>query len=117
MVCNGKPQAAGSQITSFECVERARQWADALVWRECSGPRDLALARSRVEAKWGIPAQVLKDLRERPPKRIDAALYLRLQFAHRAQIEREIKHLNGELAGADERGAEIPDQDALDARR
>lgn len=105
MVCNGRLQHSSRLLTSAaDFVDRARVWADALVWKECNGPGDLVEARHRVEARYGIPATLLRDLRYRPPKRIAAELYERLRIAYRNQCERELKRFEGELADASAQG-------------
>jgi hypothetical protein len=98
MVCERKSQKQRAGMSSSEYVDRARGWADALVWRETSGPRQLDEARSRVEARYGIPFSVLKDLRERPPKRIAADLYERLRSAYLASCERIVRSAQNDMA-------------------
>jgi len=76
-------------------VERAADWADALVRREHRGPGDtIDAARSRAARKHRLPERLLWALRYRKPKRIWADLYLSLEAA----IEAEVKSQEARLA-------------------
>lgn len=122
MVCERKVQKRERAMTSAEYVDRARGWADTLVWKECRGPGDMAEARARVEARYGIPAAWLKDLRHRPPKRIGVDLYERLRIAYLNHCERiiqaaarEIEATKQEHPHADLSGLENEAQSVVDA--
>lgn len=93
-VCNWK-------LHSSHFVDRARDLAHALEWSECQGPGGWSEARARVEARYGVPASVLKDLRHRPPKQLPAHVYARIEAAYRVMCQAQIDRF-GELLSSGE---------------
>lgn len=79
-------------------VDRAADWADALVRREHRGPGDtLDAARSRAARKHRLPERLLWALRYRRPKRIWADLYLSLEAAVAAEVRSQEARLAHEI--------------------
>lgn len=79
-------------------VDRAANWADALVRREHRGPGDtLDAARLRAARKHRLPERLLWALRYRKPKRIWADLYLSLEAAIAAEVQAQEARLAHEL--------------------
>lgn len=102
MVCHGRLPGAATESASFVSsvyVENARVMARALVWSECPLPGEWALARHRVELRYGIAASLLRDLEYRPPKQLPAHQYARIEAAFRVMSERSLgeqwEHANG----------------------
>jgi hypothetical protein len=85
-------------MDSAAIVNQAAEWANFMVLREARGPGDLPNAMERLERRYGIAIQTFWALRYRRPKDLLASVYLRLQAAHRAEVERQLKKLEHELA-------------------
>lgn len=74
-------------------IDRARQWSDDLVRWEATGWGDSKNAMRRISTRTGIPFGKLWALRYRPPKEIASHVLSRLQAAHAAAQERELRKL------------------------
>lgn len=81
-----------TQMISHD-IERARQWSDDLVRWEATGWGDAGNAMRRISTRTGIPFGKLWALRYRPPKEIASHVLSRLQAAHAAAQERELRKL------------------------
>ena len=78
-------------------VEQSQDWARKIVNADVRGPGDLENAMRRVESRFGIPFAALWALRYRPPKDVAASIYLRLQQAHAAVCESQMRKYQDEL--------------------
>lgn len=85
-------------MTDCTVVDEAAGWADWLVRREHQGPGDtVEAARLRAARKHKLPERLLWSLRYRKPKRIWADLYVKLQEAVAAEIQRQEDALEHEI--------------------
>jgi len=85
-------------MTDCTVVDVAAGWADWLVRREHQGPGDtVEAARLRAARKHKLPERLLWSLRYRKPKRIWADLYVKLQEAVAAEIQRQEDALEHEI--------------------
>lgn len=95
-----------AQMSNADVARGQMLGADLLRW-ETRGPGDLANAMRRVETRYGVPFSVQWALRYRPPKRIWSDLLAKLEAAHAAEKERQLRKLahdlavTAEIAGAD----------------
>jgi hypothetical protein len=81
-------------MTDCTVVDEAAGWADWLVRREHRGPGDtVEAARLRAARKHKLPERLLWALRYRKPKRIWADVYVKLQEAVAAELERQERAL------------------------
>lgn len=81
-------------MSDITVVDEAAGWAEWLVRREHHGPGDtVEAARRRAAKKHKLPEQLLWALRYRKPKRIWADLYVKLQEAVAAELERQERAL------------------------
>lgn len=78
-------------------VDEAAAWARSLTQSEARGPGDLEPAWRRLEARYGVSWRDFWSLRYRKPAKVAASLYARLQAAHRAECERQMRKLQHEL--------------------
>lgn len=74
-------------------ISRARQFSDDLIRWEATGWGDAGNAMHRIATRTGIPFGKLWALRYRPPKEIASHILSRLEAAHAAAKERELRKL------------------------
>lgn len=86
------------KMSDVALVEDARRWANEMVLRESRGPGDMDNAMRRVAGRYGLDPGTLWGLRYRPPKRIFADIYFRLQAAYQAERERQLRLLQHDIA-------------------
>lgn len=72
-------------------IDQSRAMARDIVNADVRGPGDLENAMRRVESSFGIPFSALWALRYRPPKDIGVSIYARLQAAHEAVREAQMR--------------------------
>lgn len=118
MVCHGRRRGeanASAEFVSADYVEAARRMVSALVWAECMGPNQWALARQRVSERYGIPAGLIRDLEYRPPKTLPAHTYAKIEAAFAHASKRTFAEIwgaaddtgeSGEVSGSLARGGE-----------
>lgn len=99
MVCK-KASQMEQKMTSAVYVEQARKLARALEEREVARGMTRPVARARVEARFGLPASLLRSLRYRCPKSIGADVFDKLLMAVEHQAEEQIRTLEHEIATA-----------------
>jgi hypothetical protein len=85
MVC--KKFGSGRDMSQY--VADAQRWARALVKRECRGWGDIPRAMRRVAGSLDVDFSIIRDLRYRPPKGIDALVHERLEAAYLAMCEQQ----------------------------
>ncbi len=78
-------------------VDEAAGWARKLTQHEARGPGDMENAWHRLEARYGVPWRAFWALRYRRPTEIATSIYMRLQAAYQAEVERQLKRLQHEL--------------------
>ncbi|WP_345820159.1 hypothetical protein ABC766_29570 [Methylobacterium fujisawaense] len=74
-------------------VMRARSAFDELLRFETRGPGDTANAMRRIATRAAIPFGKLWALRYRPPKEIASHILARIEAAHAAECERQLRRL------------------------
>lgn len=74
-------------------VIRARSAFDELLRLEIRGPGDTANAMRRIATRAAIPFGKLWALRYRPPKEIASHILARIEAAHAAECERQLRRL------------------------
>ncbi|MBN4095615.1 hypothetical protein [Methylobacterium sp. OT2] len=74
-------------------VMRARSAFDELLRFEVRGPGDTANAMRRIATRAAIPFGKLWALRYRPPKEIASHVLARIEAAHAAECERQLRRL------------------------
>ncbi|MGN8092840.1 hypothetical protein [Methylobacterium sp. 22177] len=74
-------------------VMRARSAFDELLRFEVRGPGDTANAMRRIATRAAIPFGKLWALRYRPPKEIASHILSRIEAAHAAECERQLRRL------------------------
>lgn len=92
-----KDRLRSREMSAAAFVDQARDWARDVVNADVRGPGDLENAMRRVESRYGIPFAALWALRYRPPKDVAASIYLRLQQAHAAVCESQMRKFKDEL--------------------
>lgn len=98
-----------AQKSPAELVDEAARIANDLATREMRGPGDLPNAMERLERRYALPTRSFWSLRYRKPKSICASLLLKLLAAYQAEIERQMRHLNHELAITEAIAGAAPD--------
>ncbi len=78
-------------------VNKAANWADALVRLESRGPGDLENAMHRVARKTGVPYRTFWNLRYRRPKDIFTSVYFKLGTAYDAARQHQIERLTNDI--------------------
>lgn len=86
-----------AQMNSAD-VSRAQTWADDLVRWEAKGWGDAGNAMKRVAARAKVPFSKVWALKYRPPKEIASHVLSRLEAAHAAERERQLRKLADETA-------------------
>lgn len=86
-----------AQMSSAD-VSRAQGWADDLVRWEAKGWGDAGNAMKRVAARAKVPLSKVWALKYRPPKEIASHVLSRLEAAHAAERERQLRKLADETA-------------------
>ncbi|MBY0250178.1 MAG: hypothetical protein K2X54_02140 [Methylobacterium organophilum] len=74
-------------------VMRARSAFDELLRFETRGPGDTANAMRRIATRAAVPFGKLWALRYRPPKEIASHILARIEAAHAAEKERQLRRL------------------------
>lgn len=74
-------------------VMRARSAFDDLLRFETRGPGDTANAMRRIATRAAVPFGKLWALRYRPPKEIASHVLARIEAAHAAECERQLRRL------------------------
>ena len=81
-----------SQMSNAD-VTLARGYADDLLRWETRGPGDTANAMRRLAHRYGVPVGLQWSLRYRPPKRLWSDLLSRIEAAHAAERQRQLRKL------------------------
>lgn len=92
-----KDRLRSREMSAAAFVDQARDWAREIVNADVRGPGDLENAMRRVESRFGISFAALWALRYRPPKDVAASIYLKLQQAHAAVCESQMRKYQHEL--------------------
>lgn len=78
-------------------ASEAKAWARDLVRIETRCPGDTENAMRRLARRYEMPWRVFWTLRYRAPRDVMASVYLRLEAAYRAELERQERLLRNEL--------------------
>jgi hypothetical protein len=84
-------------MSAAHFVDQSVHAARVLIEREARGPGDVENAMRRLEQRYGLSFNDLWRLRYRPPKRIFADIYARLQHAVEAHRNEQIRKLQHEV--------------------
>lgn len=92
----------------MSAVDAASSWTEAMVRRESRGHGDADNALQRLSRRYGISYRTLWGLKYRKPKDLLASVYLKLQSAYEAELERQKRLLANEIAIAKAKGWASP---------
>jgi len=96
-------------------VSNATEWANALIRLESKGPGDYENSGRRLEARYGIAANIFWRLRHGRIKDITCTIYTRLQAAYLAECERQTRILKAQAEIAKAKGLAGPVLDTIEA--
>ncbi|MCJ2107884.1 hypothetical protein MKK70_21395 [Methylobacterium sp. E-041] len=74
-------------------ISRAQSFTDELLRWEIRGPGDTANAMRRIATRSALPFAKLWALRYRPPKEIASHVLARIEAAHAAELQRQLRKL------------------------
>ena len=89
-------------------VDEARSHLDSLLRAESRGPGDFLPAMRRLARRERVSYSALWALRYRPGKDIYASVFFKLRQAHADACQRQLQHLEHELALAEAAGLRGP---------